>query len=317
MSIKEITPQRYAELFGGLTTVFGSVEFTELNRAKAESVKYLVEDDDAPAFGIIVGLRDGVWHCPFSAPFGEIAFSADALNGLKNSDEGGKSDVLRRLNRFVVGLRQFVGAGEFEIVMPPAFYDPERIGASVEALRNEFSNGWEDVDFYYPLNQEFDFKSGLNRAARKNFNRAEAAGFQFEKTDDVERAYSVIKTNRDSKGYRLAMTLDDVLATIRVVQADFFVLSLDGEDVAAAMAYRVTPDIVQIIYWGDVPGYGEQRPMNILPYHIFGYYAERGISIIDIGPSSTPGVRNEGLCRFKTSLRCLTTPKPTIHTRRK
>jgi lipid II:glycine glycyltransferase (peptidoglycan interpeptide bridge formation enzyme) len=149
----------------------------------------------------------------------------------------------------------------------------------------------------------------LSRNARKNLNRAKTVPFEFVRLnarDDaqVARAYEVIKTNRESRGYPLRMSLDDVLRTIRIIDADFFVLTLDGVDVAAAQVFHVADGIAQVVYWGDVPGYGEMRPMNMLSYCLFEHYRNNGIKVLDIGPSTEHGEPNYGLCEFKENLGC-------------
>ena len=83
---------------------------------------------------------------------------------------------------------------------------------------------------------------------------------------------------------------------------------------AAAMIYHVAHEIVQVIYWGDLPQARHARAMNHLAWRIFGWYAHNrpDIRIIDIGPASSDGIRNEGLCQFKLSLGCVETIRPTL-----
>ena len=90
------------------------------------------------------------------------------------------------------------------------------------------------------------------------------------------------------------------------------VLSHEGTDVAAVLAYDVSHDISQVVYWGDVPGYSELRPMNKLAYETFCHFARCGRLMLDIGPSSSDGIPSPGLCDFKASLGCILTPKFTV-----
>ena len=100
------------------------------------------------------------------------------------------------------------------------------------------------------------------------------------------------------------MSLESVLQTAGVVAAEFFVMSLDGADVAVAMVYPVAEEISQVIYWGDAPGYADCRAMNYFTYKVFEHYFKKGLKILDIGPSSVEGVPNYGLCSFKENLGC-------------
>jgi lipid II:glycine glycyltransferase (peptidoglycan interpeptide bridge formation enzyme) len=88
------------------------------------------------------------------------------------------------------------------------------------------------------------------------------------------------------------------------------VLTYDGHDVAAAQLHKVTDSVMQVVYWGDAPGYDRMRPMNMLAPEVFGYCRDSGITTLDIGPSSDAGTPSEGLCSFKESLGCRATLKP-------
>ena len=122
--------------------------------------------------------------------------------------------------------------------------------------------------------------------------------------EGVKSAYEVIRLNREEHGYNLRMSLGDVMSTINVVPADFFLLSYNGVDVASAMVYRLAPKICQVIYWGNIGAYSNLRPMNVLAYRLFEYYSKLDIDIIDIGPSSIDGVPDYGLLEFKESIGC-------------
>ena len=60
-----------------------------------------------------------------------------------------------------------------------------------------------------------------------------------------------------------------------------------------------------------MPGYEQDRPMNYLAYRTYLYYSERGIRVLDIGPSTESGEPNYGLCNFKKSIGCSVSSKLT------
>ena len=108
----------------------------------------------------------------------------------------------------------------------------------------------------------------------------------------------------------MRMTFEQVWQTVsRVITADFFVLEHEGCDVAAAQIFHVADGIAQVVYWGDIRQYAKLRPMNYLAYSLFGYYADNGLRILDIGPSTEDGIPNYGLCEFKESIGCSVTMK--------
>ena len=258
--------------------VFNSVDFTELNKDKCASVQYLSFSENKARIGLVMGERDGVFRSPFSAPFG--GFDTNQPDRIEYYEEA-------------VGLLKahLEAAGKpLKIVLPPTIY------------------GSYTANYAYELDRFPDYESYLDRSARKNFHNARQYPFEFlelERTpENIARAYAVIRDNRESKGYALQMSLESVLQTAGVVAAEFFVMSLDGADVAAAMVYPVTEGIDQVIYWGDAPGYTDCRAMNYFTYKIFEHYCKKGLKILDIGPSSVEGVPNYGLCSFKENLGC-------------
>lgn len=300
MEIKRLSPEDYAASFGSALTVFSTAAFSQLNAHKVEEVAYLAFDDDSGRrrLGLIAGRReDGSWRCPFSAPFGEVTPAAKA-----SLDKGVEmTDALKR----------WLGGASMIFTLPPEFMLPANYGNLAGPLLNASRKITYNYNYHYDLSLYPRFAENLERNARKNFNRAAGAGFVFGPCD-IDRAYEVIRQNRSRHGYYLAMTLEQVKATASVVDIDCFVLSLGGADVAAAIVYTVAPGIAHVVYWGDVDGFGELRPMNILPYHLFGHYASLGYRVVNIGPSSIDGVPSLGLCAFKQSLGCALTLLPTF-----
>lgn len=117
-------------------------------------------------------------------------------------------------------------------------------------------------------------------------------------------AYTIITSNRKYKGYPLRMTLAQLKETFQMVTHDCFWGFFNHCCIASAIIYHVTSNIVQVIYWGDLPGYTELKPMNFLASQLICYYSQRDFQYIDIGPSSEKGVPNYGLCNFKKSIGC-------------
>lgn len=294
MIIKEIPLDAFDRLFPSGHTVFDGASFNLLNCEKAERVSaYVGFSGDKPLIGQIFGRRDGLWRAPFSAPY---SVPSDNFPDTRQT----------LINDFYQNLRNHLDA-PLRLVWTPPFYG--------DGCPPEADEVIEEANFHYDMADFPTYYEHLNRAARKNHNRALIIPFDFCKTDDIARAYRIIEINRRAMGYPLAMSLDDVKRTVTgVVNAHFFLLSLDGEDVAASMIYEVKEGIMEVVYWGDLPEAREHRTMNRLAWQIFGWVAANrpDIRYIDIGPSSLMGVRNEGLCRFKSSLGCRETPRPIL-----
>lgn len=303
MIVRLVEPDEFFQSFPQARTVYGERAFLELNAGRAEAVRHFAGYDHkgAPRLGIVLGYKQGRWLAPYSAPFGEIAWR--------------KPQSVETVYDFVGELADMLEDHSISITLAPVIYDAEMLPKEHAVLGNYVDKTVLDINYHYPLERFDDFEAHLSRAARNKFRTAMRQGFGFERTGDARRAYAVIKANRESKGYPLAMSLEQVLATVAPagpVKADFFVMGKDGADVAAAMVYHAAPGVAQVIYWGDAPGYSALRPMNALPYFLFGHYRREGFGIVDVGPSSTNGVPNPGLCDFKESIGCLPSLKPTF-----
>lgn len=301
MEVRLVTIDQFYALFPTVRSVYGSRDFIELNAYKAEAVRCFVgyDEKDKPRLGLVMGFKDGEWRAPFSAPFAEIAYR--------------EPQSIERIYDFISDLADLLEDHSVTVTLAPTFYDPELLTRAYGILANFVHKTYWDFNYHYDLAAFPDFVQRLDRSARKNFHRAQEQGFEIALTDDVARAYAVIAANRKSHGYPLAMSLEQVMATVEsAVKADFFVLSHGSADVAAAMVYHVAEGIAQVVYWGDAPGYSEMRPMNYLSWYVFDYYYRGGYRIVDVGPSSSKGVPSSGLCRFKQSIACTLTLKPTF-----
>ena len=283
--------------------IYNSTDFTELNRAKADSIHYLIIGDGKIRFGIVLGGRNGKLLSPFSAPFGGFVTTTDQSIALTDEAVQLLIGYLRELNM------------EAEIALPPSLYAPEMLPKQMSALLRHGELMFADLNYHYELCPDASVESRMQRNARKNYRKALAQGFKIEildrnSTADIARAYAVIQANRQHKGYPLRMPLADVIATAPIVDAEFMVMSLNGQDVAAAQLHRVTPEVMQVVYWGDAPGFEHLRPMNLLAPEVFRHCRSLGASIVDIGPSSENGIPSPGLCAFKESVGCTPSLKP-------
>lgn len=306
MEIQRITASEYEKLFPTPYHIFNSVAFSELNKDKCEDLHYLIFKSSKIKLGIILGERDGLLLSPFSAPYGGFSFN-------RHVDVDSYDEAVVELKKYV----QLIGR-TVKIALPPCFYSDSHITKSFSALiRGGGKVLFTDINDHYPISNFANFEEHLQRNAKKNFHNSQNQGFHFEKLDasnekDIARAYSVIKQNRESRGFPLHMSLKAVCDTAKIIHADFFVMSYEGIDVASAQVFHVAKDICQVIYWGDIPDYSHLRVMNYFTYKVFEYYFKLGIKILDIGISTEFGEPNYGLCEFKESIGCEASLKFTL-----
>lgn len=296
MRLDIVSAGEYRQLFPNARHVFNSVDFTELNKGMCTSVQYLCFSENKARIGLIIGEKDGYWLSPFSAPFG--GFDANQPDRIEYYEEA-------------VGLlKEHLAASgmPLKIVLPPTAYGSYTAKMFNALTRSGAKLLFSELNYAYELDRFGEYESYLDRSARKNFHNARQYPFEFQELErtpeNISRAYAVIRDNRESKGYALQMSLESVLQTAEVVSAEFFVMSLDGADVAAAMVYPVAEGIDQVIYWGDAPGYEDCRAMNYFTFKVFEHYSRKGLKVLDIGPSSVEGVPNYGLCSFKENIGC-------------
>lgn len=298
MQILDVHKEEYKKLVINPFSMFDTVEFAELNKNKVNEVKYFVFNNGKNRFGLIAGIKDGILKCPFSATFGifseithnnSIQHYHDAIKALI---EWCKQETIKKII----------------FCCPSIIYNENHITKFQNAL---FCNNFKLLD--YDINFEYDlskFKNGyienLSSDARRNLKIAQKEGLYFEKTDDVDSVYSVIKQNRAEKGFPLWMSLDDIKNTNNIIKSDFFLVkNIEGENIASAYVQKITSRIVNVVYWGNLQKYDKLYPMNFISYKTFEYYSnKKNIELISVGTATKDSAPNIGLCNFKTNIGC-------------
>ena len=308
MEVLEVGAGEFARVVELPYHVFGSAAFNDLNRERAEEVFYLLFREGKFRLGIVGGKKEHGFFSPFSAPFGGFSFISSNIR-LQYIEEAVKSLALW------AGERNF---DSISITLPPSFYDDAFISKQVNCLwRLGFQIAKVDLNYSFCL-EEFDdhYSEKIWYNARKNLRIAMEADLQFiscHTTEEKTEVYHIIQKNRESRGFPLRMTLDQVLDTTRTIPADFFIVKdPSGNSIASAIVFHVAPDVVQVIYWGDLHEYGKLKTMNFLSYRVFEHYSQQGMKRVDLGPSTDQSVPNYGLAEFKESIGCTIDPKFTF-----
>ncbi len=305
MHLLECSGLEYEKLVQKPLSVFDTVDYAKLNRHKADEVKHLVFNDGKHRFGLIAGVKDGVLKAPFSAPFS--CFS--------NIHCDNKMQAYLLAVEALCDYAASHTLSRVRMTFPPTLYADDHIC--------RFHNGFYNNGFHiagYDVNYHFDLRrfgttyiENLDPKARQKLKAALKADLTFEKTDDVETVYRIILANRTAKNYPLWMSLENVKETLRVVEADLFLVrDARGAPIASSLVYHVAPFIRLVVYWGNEPNTDFLKPMNFLAFHIFRHYSETEARIIDIGPSSHNSIPQFGLCDFKQSIGCEVTAKITF-----
>ncbi len=305
MELKELTSEEYRNVFSDPYHIFNKLDFNLMNaKAKGITIKCLAFRTKKFRLGLIGAIVDNKFISPFSAPFGGFSYTSQEVS-LELIDEA----VDLFLNYCCTNC-----ITQVHITLPPLFYEESFISKLANSLfRKKFYIEKVDLNYSIHLDKEASsYIDSLHYNAKKNLNIALAKGFNITKCQTLtekELAFEIIKKNRKIKGYPLRMTFDDISKTISIINADFFLVDFGKEVVAAAMIFHVAEDIVQVVYWGDLPDYGMNKTMNFLSYSIVEHYCSTQIKIVDIGPSTEDSIPNYGLCDFKESIGCKVFPK--------
>lgn len=300
MEIEEVSAKEYKNHFQQVYHVFASTSFNELNADKCNEVFYLLFRDKKVRLGIIGGIRDYIFYSPFSAPFGGFITIKDDI----------KIQIIDQAIDLLRNWADSKGLKSIQITLPPNVYQESFISKLINSFyRNNFLTKTTDLNYSFDLtNFDKNYTNLIWRNARKNLNKALANDFVFklcENEKNKELAYQIININREARGFPLRMSWKQIKETIQIIKADFFLLFNNSDRaIASAMIFYVSPKIVQVVYWGDLPQFSHLKTMNFLSYKIFEYYKETDIKIIDIGPSTENSIPNYGLCEFKESIGC-------------
>lgn len=305
MEILDVSRKEYDKVVTSNKYIYDSSWFHEINGNKVDMLYYLLFRTNKYKCAIIVGVKNEEALFPYSAPFAMF----EKINEL---EIGEMEEVICLLEKFLCERR----VRKVFFRFPPMFYDESFISQIQNILiRKNYVISTYDLNYQYLIKDEDAYLSNLARNARKNLNRALKREWVFQHCNNEEQkeeAYNVIARNRKLRGYPLRMTWEAVRNTSAEIDNDFFLLKLNGKNVAAAIIFGVAKEIYQVIYWGDILEYTEDRPMNYLAYRVYLYYKEKGAKVLDIGPSTENSVPNYGLCSFKRSIGCDVSSKLTF-----
>ncbi len=302
MQIERVDRNKYDSVIHGYNeNVYNESSFIELNSTKVDEVHYLIAyEGKSPRFALHMGVKDGNAGMPFSAP--------NALPVLIKKRSG-----MARYDELITALEVYCsseGWKSMQFVLPPLVYSMEEISAWINTLISHSFNV-SNADINYSLNltklDHSAYSEILPTNSRRNLRIALKADLMLchcDTEEELSDAYDIILANRQSKGYPLKMTKDQVLQTIKLLNHDMYIVRKNGHGIAAALLYSINTRVEQLIYWGDMPGVKDEKPINYLAYQLIGIYGERGFQQLDIGTASEDSLPNFGLCDFKESIGC-------------
>jgi hypothetical protein len=275
--------------------LFCDPRFHDLNGVDPADRRRHVTDD-----GVLDGVvRDGVFESGFHAPFGGPDLAAD-------------DPPLPRIQTLLEGAVGALGdVGTIRIKARPSCYSPAEPVVQYLLLHLGFAVEHCDVNQHIdlaPFATADDYLGALKRK-RAHALRADVRGpLEVREADDdagLAACHAVMAANRAAHGRPPGLPLD----YLRRARDAFpgrvhpYLLTHDGQPVAAALVYDVLPDVDLLVAWGDHGHELPRSPMNLLAYRLVERAIARGARLLDLGPSSEKdGSPNPGLVHFKRSL---------------
>lgn len=307
MEIRTLTPDAYQQAFPKTYQVFNSVAFLELHRDRAEKLHYLTFSDSKLRFGLVLGQRGTEVFSPFSSPFGGFEFRDSAVR---------LSQIDAALQAFDQWMLQ-QGLTKVTLMTPPFFYASDFLEKYQQAL---FRFGYQTESYELSFHFETEklktktYEEVIWYNARKNLKQARKYPWELRQLEPAHAAdaYNVIAQNRAQRGFPLRLSLNQLQAVTEILPVDYWLLSLADQAVAAAVVYKVSDTVVQIIYWGELTEFAAHRPMNYLAEQLFIHYYHDGFRCIDLGQSTVDSQPNYGLCEFKESIGCSLSHKKSL-----
>jgi hypothetical protein len=245
--------------------------------------------------------RDTTLECGFHAPFaGPDVIGdppADAVlaflsGGVERARSEGVTDILVRSRPLSYGPAEHV-----------VQYGMVNLGFSLEVCDLSYSielGGLGTMSSY-----EQALASGQRTKLRQVLSLA--SEFSHSAGDDEPEwrlGYEILAENRRVKDRRMSIGFDYLMKLKDVFpdRIDMMVLRVDGSPCAAALVYRVLPDVVLLVSWGDAHHNLRRSPMNLLAAHLTVWCAQSGARLLDLGRASEDGPANLGLMQFKRSV---------------
>lgn len=301
MEVIRVTKEEYEKIVPEREVFFNEPEFCDLNKDKVEEVHYLViVKDNSYRFGLIAGVADGVMKCPFSAPY---SYPVEIRANSKVADV---DEAVEALDKYCIES----GIKEIRFIFPPLLYNEHLLTAWISAF---YRNKYEvlNLDLNYSVDLEaFDeetFMDQLPSKGRKHLKKALKSNMEIvtcETEEDMKQAYDIVYINHAAKDRPVRMTFEQLMATMKLVYHEAFIVKLDGVGICTQIFYQTNKHTVQCIYSGFLPEYTNSGAMNLLTYHTICHFSKMGYKVLDRATATEETIPNYGLCDFKESVGC-------------
>lgn len=267
----------------------------------------------------LIPKQGGEAHCITHLTENEPGLFVSPLRGTYGGIDTGRADI-RHLEAFLSDVEtKLIEAGgrEIQFSLAPFIHEPAKSATLMNVLwRRGFAVTKHDLNFHVSIDA-VPLVDKMERNNQKRVRKCIREGCVFAQctgSEEYARVYDVICRNRESKGYPVSMTFAAIME-MKALFPDkwhFFSTSLDGECIAGSVCVQVARHVLYVFYWGDLPRAHALSPVAFHASHLYEWCHTHGMALLDVGTSTSGGVPNLGLMKFKERLGCHTSLKVTM-----
>jgi hypothetical protein len=277
------------------------------NLHKTNSCFYLSFFLDEKLIGLcnFTEVEKGVFRSPYRGTYGNISFKEELDLQIKYNC------VDELLNFFKV-----INAKKIEIVSEPFAHSLHNSSSLFNIyIAKSFTISNQEIN-HTLIVDERPLIEKMMRNNKKRLNKCERENFVFEQvftTAEIEKVYQTIKENREGKGYKVSMSLEQILDMYKVFPEEMYFFKATQSDncAAASVCIKLNNNVLYVFYWGDKLGFEQYSPVAYLANGIYNFAQIHNFKLIDAGTSSLHGEPNFGVATFKENLGFTISPKLT------
>ncbi len=284
---------------------FNQPEFYNLYKTGTSFYFSLLFEDKLIGVCHFTEIEPGYYRSPFRGTYGNLSFKDDLDLKIKNN-------CVKEILIYFENLN----AKKIEIISRPFSHHIHDESSLLNIYLNEgFIISNQEINHSLIVDSK-PLVEKMMRNNKKRLNKCERENFVFEQVfskPDIEEVYQTIKENREGKGYKVSMTLEQILEMYNIFEESvyFFKSTQHGKCLAASVCIKLNNNVLYVFYWGDKQGFEQYSPVVFLANGIYNFAQQKQFKLIDAGTSSLKGIQNFGVATFKENLGFTISPKLT------
>lgn len=273
------------------TYLFNSFEYYKIHETvNTRYIKIGFQDKVIAIIQILISDKFRIVS-PIKATFGGFQFLGRPSSEL----------ILESIEIFEDFSSNILKAKEIHLTFPPLFYEELNSTISYILLNSNYKIFKSEINHYTNIT---DKELDLNKTFKKKYKKLSKMNLSFDISMNWEESYKVLKENRENRGVKISMSLDELkkMKTMFNDKVFFFDLKSKERILASCYCLAVNKNIIYVFYWGHNKIYDKISPVILLANKIYEFAKKRDFKIIDVGTSSKNGSIDFGLKQFKESL---------------